>query len=77
MKECYDYEELLSEIRDDITKGLIEPDGIIFVARGEKVFGHYLPIIDYYYAVGESSELTQMMRGQDAISEMEKWDSIF
>ena len=38
MKECYDYEELLSEIRDDITEGLIEPDGIIFVTRGERVF---------------------------------------
>ena len=53
MTECYDYEELLSELRDDIAEGLIEPDGIIFVARGEKVFGHYLPIIDYYYTLGE------------------------
>ena len=77
MKECYDYEELLGELRDDIEEGLIEMDGIIFVARGEKVFRHYLPIIDYYYTVGESSELTQMIRVQDVLSEMEKWDSIF
>lgn len=77
MKECYDYEELLGELKADIVEGLVEPDGIIFVARGEKVFGHYLPIIDYYYTVGESYELTQMMQVQDVLSEMEKWDSIF
>ena len=77
MKECYDYEELLSELRDDIAEGLIEPDGIIFVDSREKVFGHYLPIIDYYYTLGESSELTQMIKVQDALSEMQKWDSIF
>jgi len=45
----YDYEELLNELKGDLSEGLITTQDKIKIVRGQSIAPGYYPIIDYYY----------------------------
>lgn len=46
----FSYKDLMNEINDEVTEGVLTPNDTIQVLRGEKpVFETYCPIIDWYY----------------------------
>ncbi|MCR8966150.1 hypothetical protein O0550_23695 [Brevibacillus halotolerans] len=56
MNFSYDYEELIEELKSDLTEGLTSMGDKIKIVRGQKVANHYYPIIDYYYDDNEPDE---------------------
>ena len=53
-KYSYDYDELIRELLDDLSEGLIRNDTAISILRSESAIRinnntFYYPIIDYYY----------------------------
>ena len=50
MKISYNYEEMLSELKEDVIDGVLLPTDTIQVLRSDKEIGNeYKPIIDWYY----------------------------
>lgn len=71
----YDYEDLLNELRGDLSEGLIKIDSLIGIERGsiKRFGGEYAPIIDYFYNPYEGKEVKTV---KEVIKEMEKLNSI-
>lgn len=71
----YDYEDLLSELRSDLSEGLIKINSLIGIERGssERFYGSYAPIIDYFYNPYEGKEVKTV---KEVIDEMERLNSI-
>ncbi|ERM18910.1 hypothetical protein [Brevibacillus laterosporus] len=76
MNFSYDYEELIEELKSDLTEGLISMGDKIKIVRGQKVANHYYPIIDYYYDDNEPDEKYEEIQVSKVLEEMEYYDQI-
>lgn len=76
MNFSYDYEELIKELKSDLTEGLILLNDKIKIVRGRKVANHYYPIIDYYYDDNELDEEYEEVQVSKALEEMEYHNQI-
>ena len=76
MNFSYDYEELIKELKSDLTEGLILLNDKIKIVRGRKVANHYYPIIDYYYDDNEPDEEYEEVQVSKALEEMEYHNQI-
>ena len=75
MNISYDYEELLNELKSDLSEELIRLSSFIKVVRSEKA-SNYHPIIDYYYDDNEVKEEHERVRVYEVLQEMEYYNQI-
>ena len=74
---CYvqNNNELLSELRSDLSEGLISINSIIGIDRDDKrdLGDGTHPIIDYFYEANQGEEVRRV---SEIIKEMKEWNSI-
>lgn len=76
MSNIYNYNDLKSEIEDEINSGVLDNEDELFVIRrAEPVFDDYRPILDYEYRdiAGESFE---KMTVSDVLKEMKEMSKL-
>ena len=50
MKISYDYEEMIQELKEDVSDGVLSLTDTIQILRSDKdIYNGYRPIIDWYY----------------------------
>ncbi len=79
MANIYNYNDLRSEIEDEIRDGVLENDDYLYVIRREEpVFDDYRPILDFEHQdiEGESFEKMLVTEILKEMSEMSKLRSV-
>ena len=74
----YDYSDLIEELEQDLSEGLIDSSTVIGVVRNSEyvIDGvNYQPIIDYYYPHAFEDDAPKDLYSKDEFSE-EEWDKI-
>ncbi|RPF54720.1 hypothetical protein [Abyssicoccus albus] len=86
MNVSYDYSQLIDELKSDIDEGLIDPEEVIRVQRGEtRLFDHfivdgigaYTPYVDYFFSSDDTSEIeVEEIKAKDFLEYMERMNKI-
>lgn len=76
MNFSYDYEQLIIEVKNDVSEGLLTMDGLFHVVRGSAIFRDYCPIIDYYYSHDIPNEEYETIQVSKALKEMIQYNQL-